>query len=633
MTSEFKRSQSKLEDLECELVRCESALASSREIIQSKEIALSNAQRSIVERDASLRERDAQLAALEARHAEALSLTGQQVAAARESRDEELERFKFEAESGKAMVTADYESQLARAKAAEGELRSGTQHLREENETLRFAVQRAEQRTAEAELSAQRAVSKFEAAVGTLRQLEEQYESLSKDAEAADKLRSDRILALETEIEGLRVAKASLAQERDEAMEIASQHAQQAFSEAREAISKHQRAELAAGDATASAAKARKQLEDVSARCSAAETEAAKWKEEALARQGDLERQRGAYSGAQAMLEGTKLALEAARREAEGLRIDVERHRTAAVEAETRASTALAGMEAARVQESVTIKEAKELADTVIRQKREAEAAAVAMEEATAAAVAKATRLESEVSNLQGQLDQAKSNQDELNKALEEAKTELAAAEKTAADAEAAATVALAAGQHQTARSAGAPAAVADTPLFALNSPDTDVFSRVPDAELTSDTSAAQKSYREDELASENAKLRQQLATFKLSLLSPSPSPAAAAAAAPSLEIASAGASNFSSRQPGGLLWGARGAVAAGGFGTSATTNNDQKMRYDKSTATTTNNNIANTTSRSSADDALTKARKQVLLAKEYLNQLTQIEPRQLGEV
>ena len=670
LTSELRRTKRALENRDSELQRCEASLTASRETISAKDAALASAKRSLAEREAALHERDVQFTALEARHTEALALSAQQVAIVRASRDEELERMKTEAETGKCSMTTDYETQLSRARVAEAELRSGTQRLREENEALRSANKRAESRAAEAELSAQRAMSKFESALATLRQLEEQYEALAKDAEHADALRAERILSLENEVESLRVSKAALAQERDEAVTAASKHAQQALAEARDAVSQHQRAEIAAEDATAAATRLRQQLEEITARCSSAESEVRKWREEAGAARGELERQNGAYSGSQALLEATNLALDASRREAEGLREECDRHKTAATQAEERATAAIAGMETSREQYKLAKKEAEELAEELREQQR---AAAAAVQLAEVAAEIKLKNLENSVASLETQLSSVLKEQEELHKALEEAKTNARVAspkvvqhdEKLSAPP---ATPGVSQGMSVSAPSSMQPSPTADVfdQLHANQAENDPSYvgltpQSAPPPEQTTTASIAggpghsssplnAKNYREEELAAENAKLRQQLATFKLSLLSPtgtyalgggvttsagggsrggrggdsvgSPASISGIRLPPlgvtSPSLLSGGAYSTSS----GVFGGAnRNYVASGGTSLVAT----ERVLGSAAAGRLTNSGTAR--GGGSADDALAKARRQVMLAKEYLHQVAKVGP------
>lgn len=341
LTFDFKHNLRLLEERDAELERLEVRLAGTLDSLTAKEAALADARRTLADRESSLRERDGQLAAMEARHIEALSLMSRQVEAARASRDEELDRLRGETAASVTAATTKHDALVARARAAEAELKAGTQRLREENETLRSAAQRAEARAAEAELAANRATSKFESALATLRQMEEQYQSLSADATTAERLRTERVLVLEAEVESLRVVRAAAARDQETAVSEAMQRVAEAEARADDAVARHQRSELAAADASVAAATLRQEVQSLAARCAAAESEAAKWREEAIATNADLERQRGAYSGAQSLLEATKLALEASQREAERLRASI-------VEAEGRWAGAIAEAETAR---------------------------------------------------------------------------------------------------------------------------------------------------------------------------------------------------------------------------------------------------------------------------------------------
>lgn len=207
------------------------------------------------EREAALRARDARLASLEARYAASEDLAGQHLAETRAGRDEELERCREEAAAAAAAAAeeraalvagapwgggmlvclfvrqrddighfqirapaaapdgrsarercaepsrraptyrADCEAKLAAARGAEGELRSGTRRLREQVEAERARAARAEGRAAEKELGAARVVTQFEGALGTLRQMEGQYEVIQPPLRVAASLNTGPRLA------------------------------------------------------------------------------------------------------------------------------------------------------------------------------------------------------------------------------------------------------------------------------------------------------------------------------------------------------------------------------------------------------------------------------------------------------
>lgn len=211
--------------------------------------------------------------------------------------------------------SAGYERQVTAATAAEREARQRATALAEENEHVRSALQRAEARVAEQELSMQRMVAQFEGALATLQQLEAQYDGLAVDAGAADRLRAARIAELEAEVEGLRASRAGLQQERDGAVARLEATAAAAEAEATQAKQQYHRAMMDAAELTEALSAARSEAHQQRQRAEAAEEAAAVARASAAAAQQAAERESSAHARTQGLLEAARLHHDAARRD------------------------------------------------------------------------------------------------------------------------------------------------------------------------------------------------------------------------------------------------------------------------------------------------------------------------------
>lgn len=324
-TMDVKRLQRSLEERNTEVRRYQRELADVRAELSQEKASVKEIQRAANDLQARLREKESQVHALEAKHADTVAIMSQQISAVRESRDEEIQCLAVETKESIVALNKEHEAELNKARAIEAELRQGTQRLREENQHLRSVAQKAEGRMAEAELSSARATSKFESAVITIRQLEEQYENLSRDASAAEKLRNDRIHQLEEELEGIQLTHAAAIAEKEASLKQALESLRNAEATARQNEINHQDAEIVAAQHATTATKLRQELASVTEKCQALETELESWREQALIAQADVQRHRGAYEGAQSLLEATKLALESAHIETDRVQTKLEK--------------------------------------------------------------------------------------------------------------------------------------------------------------------------------------------------------------------------------------------------------------------------------------------------------------------
>lgn len=215
------------------------------------------------------------------------------------------------------MCPAGYERQVSAAAASEREARQRATALVEENEHVRSQLQRAEARIAEQELAMQRMVSQFEGALATLQQLEAQYDSLAADAGAADAMRMARITDLEREVEGLRVSRAALQEERDASVAQLAAALGEAEAEASEAKQQYHRAMMDAAELTEALSELRQEAGQQRGRAQAAEEAATDAREAAAAAQAALEREAAAHARATSLLDAARLHQDTARRDAQ----------------------------------------------------------------------------------------------------------------------------------------------------------------------------------------------------------------------------------------------------------------------------------------------------------------------------
>lgn len=295
---------------------------------------IADARRALSERESALRDRDTRLASLEARHRQMSELNDKRIMDERTARDEALHTARLESNEQlellreeAATVASEFEARLASRAAAEAELVASTQRLREENEALRCDAQRADSRVAENELTLKRTTAQLDGAMAALRALEAQYQALAEETQKADTLRTERILSLEAELEGMRVAKAATTQEAQAAAENLRKQLHMATVEAAEAKAARTRAETAANDAEHTAERLRKEVAELSSRCTVLDETIRRAQEESALARGDLEREKGAKEGAARLLEAAVAGQDNARQETIAAKEDAERWR------------------------------------------------------------------------------------------------------------------------------------------------------------------------------------------------------------------------------------------------------------------------------------------------------------------
>ena len=220
--------QDRIDDLEEELANSVGLLKDATSLDETKTKEIKALNESLSEARGSIRSLEVELDALKARHAESVRLAESYIAEARLSRDEEVARLEQRIDE----VRRAGEEQVDAAKAI-------TSELRQENEVLKSTAKKMEQAKRDAERETQRAINKFEAAVQSLEQLEHQYSLLDRDAKETEAAKTERILALEEEMESLRLTKATLSrklEQREEAAKESEQRQRRAETGREEAV-------------------------------------------------------------------------------------------------------------------------------------------------------------------------------------------------------------------------------------------------------------------------------------------------------------------------------------------------------------------------------------------------------------
>ena len=211
----------------------------------------------------------------------------------------------------------------------------------------------------------QRMVGQFESALATLQQLEAQYDNLAADAEAAERLRLERITGLEAEAEALRSARTVLQAELDGATaDLGSRLAdsERALAEARQ---QYQRAMIDASELTEEVGRLRSEVADARAVAHTAKQEAATAREEHAQASAALEREMASHMHTQGLLVSARAALEAARRDLAAQQEEAGCLREAAALLEAQCNDSTRALEAAHVKLAAADKRGDLLAQQV----------------------------------------------------------------------------------------------------------------------------------------------------------------------------------------------------------------------------------------------------------------------------
>ena len=209
----------------------------------------------IHEKDACIRDATQQIKVLEARHAETTALGQKRVVEARMSRDEEVSRLEMELEAVRKeheerqeRLEHEYKNGLASLENSIDAIKGMNTQLRQENEVMQSTVKKAEARVRDAERETQRALNRFEAAIKSLEQLEYQYSVLEEDAKETEHVKTQRILALEQELEDLRVSKSHALHEAQRDVATLHQKLEECVESLERSEKCHRKAELAAAE-------------------------------------------------------------------------------------------------------------------------------------------------------------------------------------------------------------------------------------------------------------------------------------------------------------------------------------------------------------------------------------------------
>ena len=321
-SKESGRTMRLLEERDARIEELEVELHKMKESVRSRDMSLQETKRTLADKENIIAEQESRIRFMEVQHAEILSMRDEQIASLRESKDEEIESLLNKIEDMRSQneeilcsKETEWEQKLAYASARESELRSNTRRLREEAEILRTNLQKEKTKASESDLAAQRAMNQFHTAMNSLRDMEVQFETLTKDADYAETMRRERILQLEADIEDLRISKASVEAELEALGASASERIRRLLSEVEEANRAQSRAEMSAADAEADSARLRTDVENLRSRLDVAEASEARWKQEISDLKSEIGQLKGSYGGTQSLLEATKLALESSKRE------------------------------------------------------------------------------------------------------------------------------------------------------------------------------------------------------------------------------------------------------------------------------------------------------------------------------
>lgn len=246
---------------------------------------------------------------------------------------------------------------------------------------MRSMLRRAEARMAEQELGMQRMVSQFEGALHTLQQLESQYDALAAEASSAEQLRAFRIQQLEAENEVLRATRSALQQERDSTADGLGQQLAEVHKQLAEAKQRYHRAMMDNADLTESLGSLKKEAQELRGRCQQLEQECQQAREVHSAVQAALDRERSTNGRTHALLETSKVQLDAVRRDLSAQQDEHAALREAAALLEARQSDSTHALEAAQAKLAAAEERARLLAEQV-EQERELHAQLLSSREA-----------------------------------------------------------------------------------------------------------------------------------------------------------------------------------------------------------------------------------------------------------
>ncbi len=250
-----KALEERLREREVELDSVQVRLEDLKAMLTARDDQVAQLKSEVHEKDVCIRDAKQQIKALEMRYTESAALSQKYISEARLSRDEEVGRLEAELEAARKahsgreeMLEMEYRDGLASLENSMDAIKSTNAQLRQENEVLHSTVKKTEARARDAERETQRALNRFEAAIKSLEQLEHQYSVLEEDAKETENLKMQRILALEQEVEDLRVSKSHALHEAQRDAAKQNQKLEECLESLERSEKIHRKAELSAAE-------------------------------------------------------------------------------------------------------------------------------------------------------------------------------------------------------------------------------------------------------------------------------------------------------------------------------------------------------------------------------------------------
>lgn len=292
---------------------------------------LKQIQKEIDEKNQRIHDLNLELTSLKTRHEESVTLSERYLEDLRISRDEEIRRFEedvriLKEEHAQAVLVMQdkHKEEMMAIESAMDSLRTTNRALRQEHESLVSKTKKAELKAREADRETQRALNKLESAITSLEHLEHEYTVLEKDAQESEAIKTERILALEDEMDSMRL---KYTEEMDALRRRCSQLVEDFESSSaalKEVEQRYRRSEIAAADSLRSEKMLKAKVDDLENKISGFQSDAATWREEAAKAKGEVQRIRGALDGAENLSKSSKKILESYQNENKELNSHIE---------------------------------------------------------------------------------------------------------------------------------------------------------------------------------------------------------------------------------------------------------------------------------------------------------------------
>ena len=328
--AEVQEMAEQLKEKDLALDDCQSTIQEMRYELEAKDSRLKSLAEEIAEKEAVIRDVRVELQSIQVRHEEAVTLSEKYIAEARISRDEEISRLedemdivRREAEERALSVEKSHRDALSSLEDQLSNIKSMNSQLRQDNDSLLSNMKKMEDRARDADRKTQRALNKFEAAVKSLEQLEHQYSLLEADAKETEQVKSSRILALEQEIEEIRLSRAQVVHDGRQECKRLSEKIDELQESLKRVEQQHRRAELSASESTHREKSMKKKLETLEELCEKLKSENFSLREEGAKAQGEIEKLQGSIDGAASASRSVQSMLEAYQKENDELRSEV----------------------------------------------------------------------------------------------------------------------------------------------------------------------------------------------------------------------------------------------------------------------------------------------------------------------